>query len=108
MTSQILFDQNSMVLELQGLKDSVSDTYINTATVAVTLVDSDDVNVVGETWPLTMIYVASSNGNYRAILPDTLTLAVGSLYAAKISATGGVDLVGYWKWPLVVESRDFL
>jgi len=106
-TSQILFTLNDMILELQGFKDVVADTFINNATVTVTLVDKDGTNVAGETWPLTMVFVGASNGVYRATLKDTLTVTLGEVLTAQISANGGAGLQGRWDLPIVVKERKF-
>jgi hypothetical protein len=93
-----LYIGNDNILELNGLLNvSVSpSTYVNTASVAVTLYDTNGDEVSGETWPLTMSYVASSNGVYRATLSDSLSLKVNRRYRAKITANGGAGLQGEW------------
>ncbi len=103
--TQVIFDLNDNLLELVDLKDVVADTFANAATVTVTLVDKDDVEVVGETWPLTMAYVAASNGKYRAVLKDTLTLTVDALYTAKIDVNDGANKQAHWKFLLRAETR---
>jgi len=103
--TQVIFNLNDNLLELIDLKDVVSGNFANSAAVSVTLVDKDDANVVGETWPLTLDYVAASNGLYRAVLKDTLTLVVGGLYTAKIDVNDGADRQAHWKFLLRVETR---
>ena len=76
------------VISISGLKDVIADTYINTATCAVTLKDANGNNVSGETWPLTMNYVSASNGIYRATLADTLSVSAGD-YTAIVTANAG-------------------
>lgn len=103
--TQVIFNLNDNLLELIDLKDIVADAFANSATVAVTLVDEDDVEVVGESWPLTMTYVAASNGLYRAVLKDTLTLVVDALYTAKIDVNDGPNKVAHWKFLVRAETR---
>jgi hypothetical protein len=103
--TQVIFNKNDNLLELVELKDVVADTFVNTATVSVTLVDKDGVEVSGETWPLTMLYVAASNGIYRATIIDTLTLIVDALYTAQITANDGANRLAYWEFPIRVETR---
>ncbi len=103
--TQVIFNLNDNLLELIDLKDVVADAFANSATVTVTLVDKDDVNVVGESWPLTMNYVAASNGLYRAVLKDTLTLVVDDLYTAKVDVNAGVDKQAHWEFPIRTETR---
>ncbi len=103
--TQVIFDLNDNLIELIDLKDLVSGNFANSATVTVTLVDKDDVEVVGETWPLAMIFVPASDGLYRAILKDTLTLVVGSLYTAKIDVNDGLDRQAHWDFLVRAEIR---
>lgn len=72
-----------------GLVDIEGD-FINTATVTVTLYEADGTTeVVGETWPLSMSYVAASDGVYRGTLQDGLTLLDGAIYKADVIADDG-------------------
>ena len=100
-----LYLSNDNVLELTGLINTVTNTYLNSATVTVTLVDNADVEVSGETWPLTMTYVAASDGKYRATLTDSLSIIGGTRYTAKIAADSGAGLKGYWECRVVAEIR---
>ena len=101
----VLYKGNDMVLELSDLTNETTGAAINDATVTVTLVDSTDTNVVGDVWPKTMTYVTSSNGLYRATLLDTMTLADGAKYKAKISANAGDGKQGYWEKDLICRVR---
>src|SRR4029077_18100883 len=92
------FVANTNVLDLIGLKNEIADSYINDADVTVTIKDAGSVDVVGETWPLTMAYVAASSGDYRAILSDTLEFAAKTKYLAYITADGGPDLMARWTY----------
>jgi hypothetical protein len=101
-----LFISNDNVLTLVGLQNSDTAAYLNAATVTVTLVDSDGTDVAGVTWPLSMGYVAASDGKYKVILPDTITgLTAEDALTAKITADGGVGLQGYWEIPLTAKTR---
>lgn len=103
--TQVIFDKNDNLLELVDLKDVVADTFANAAAVTVTLVDDAGVDVVGETWPLTMGYVAASNGLYRAVLKDTLTLVPDDLYTAKIDVNDGANKQAHWEFLVRAETR---
>ncbi len=103
--TQVIYNLNDNLLELIDLKDVVADAFVNGATVTVTLVDSDGVEVVGDTWPLAMVYVVASNGLYRATLKDTLTLVVDALYTAQIDADDGAGRAAYWEFPIRAETR---
>lgn len=104
MSALKLYIGNDNVITLSGLQDSIDDSYKNAASVTVTLVDSEGTEVAGETWPLSMAYVAASNGEYRATLADTLTLEAGE-YIAQVSADAGAGLKGYWEISVTVQTR---
>lgn len=104
-TTHIIYKGNDMVLELRGLASEVTGDYLNYATVAVTLKDASGVEVSGESWPLAMAYVASSNGKYRATLADTLSLTDRARYTATITADAGAGLKGEWVEDLVCQLR---
>jgi hypothetical protein len=88
-------------ITLEGLKDSTNNQFINTATVTVTVYSPANVALSGTSWPVTMSYVASSNGNYRGILPATLVVNKGETLTAKVTATvGGLSRV--WDFDVVV------
>ncbi len=108
-TDQVIFYQNDMLIEIDGLRDVLAApaTFLNAATVTVTLIDDEGNQVAGETWPLSMAYVAASNGIYRATLVDMLTVVKNAQYTAQVSANGGAGLQGYWELPLTVKLRKF-
>lgn len=103
--AQILFFGNDNLIELRGLKNEVAGTYLNAATVTVTLKDSDGDNVAGASWPMTMSYVASSNGIYRATLPSTLSVVEDGRYTAVVAVNGGAGLVARWDLPCLCRDR---
>ena len=96
----------SDVLEVGGLRNSVTGAYLNSGVTAdVTLVDSLGVEVVRSagTWPQTLAYVASSDGIYRTTLDGAgLTLSPGDWYKAKLSIDAGGGLEDYRELPVEV------
>ncbi len=103
---ELIYYLNDHVIEVDKFYDEVDGSYINSATVTVTLVDSTGTDVVGQTWPTALPYVASSDGKYRATLADTMTLVKGQPYTAKVTANGGPGLMGYWEVPVKVVTRN--
>lgn len=103
--ADVIYKSSDNLLELDGLKNAATDAYINDASVSVTLVDAGGTEVVGQTWPTTMIYVPLSSGKYRATMKDSLSLTEGGKYFGKITADGGTDLLGYWEFPVYAEVR---
>lgn len=104
MTS-IIYKDNEHLIELDALQNAADSSYLNSATVTVTVKDSAGVNVTGETWPKAMAYVASSNGKYRATLSDAMAIVPGRYYAAYITAESS-GLTGNWQIPLRAAIRD--
>jgi hypothetical protein len=111
--ASIIYVANTNVLELSGLKSAIEDAFINDATVTVTLKDSEGNAVTGQTWPTTMAYVAASDGVYRAIMKDGLSIVaadddsaegVGE-YTAFIEANAGTDRIGHWEFPVTAATR---
>lgn len=91
-----LYIGNSNMVELAGLRASnTPTTYINDATVTVTITDLAGTEVTGETWPKSMNYVASSNGVYRADLSASLGLTEDSSYLVVVNVTA-TDGTGKW------------
>lgn len=102
------FVANSNVLELIGLKDEVEDTFIDDATVTVTVKTSAGVEVEGDEWPVTMEYVTASDGDYRAILTNEIEFVAKHHYVAFIDADGsssGEERVGHWEFPFTPLKR---
>lgn len=104
-TEYVYYKGNSTVLEIDALTNAQTAAYINDATVEATLVDRSDAEVSGQSWPLTLSYVAASDGTYRGVLEEDLVVVAGAPYTAKITATSG-SLVGYWELPVSVRARE--
>jgi hypothetical protein len=52
-----------------------------------------------------MAYIEDSDGNYRAILKDTLELEDGITYYAHIDADAGSDRIGHWEFAFKAKIR---
>lgn len=101
----IVYVDNTNILEVQGLKDAILNTFINDADVTFTLVDSAGEEVAGQAWPTTMDYVDASSGDYRAVISDEVELVNRASYVAQIRADAGTDRIGYWEFPIVPKTR---
>jgi hypothetical protein len=99
-----LYPQNTQVIELDGLQDSVTLDFSNAAAVSGTLYDQyGNPDAVLQNVPMT--FVPASNGNYRGIVSDTFDAALGSGYRLEIQATSdGSEAV--WSIPAQVKLRD--
>jgi len=98
-----LYLDNSNVVELRDLTNSVTGLADEGASVSLTITDQSGTAVTGETWPVSMAHV--SNGLYRATLSESLSIVSGRKYFAVVSATGSGGQVGKWTCPVVAEVR---
>lgn len=104
MSARVAFITNTNLLEVIGLKDAIDDSFINNATVTATIKDSTGAVVTGQVFPVTLDYVAASDGIYRASLDKALALIDDAEYTAEITAiTTAGD--GFWEFPFVAETR---
>lgn len=75
------------VLEVNGVFDSLDNSYINDATVVATLYDRTNATVSGQSWPLTLGYESGSDGIYKGVLQDTLALTITYPYRLVVTIT---------------------
>ena len=88
-TTQLIFRNNDHLIKLTGLKDASDDSFINDATVTVTIKTLADVAVSGISWPLTLVYTASSDGDYTVTLDKAIILVLWDRYVAEITVVAG-------------------
>ncbi len=93
------------IVELKNLINGVDGSYINNATVDLTLL-LDNVAVAGQAWPTTMAYVAGSSGLYRGTISPSVAVIEGDIYIAQINVNAGVGLVKRYKCKVVFETAD--
>jgi hypothetical protein len=98
------FVGSDQLVTIEGLRDPATNAYVNTATIEVTMTDAEGTAVAGQTFPLLLDYISSSNGNYQGLLEDTRELVDGQLYWLEITANAG-GLVKTWKWADVARYR---
>lgn len=102
---QTLYVGNDTILEIDNLKNELTGAFLTAASVTVTLKDSTGANVIGDTWPKTLTYLASSNGVYRCTLLHALALVAGRRYTAVIVADGGAGLYASFTVDCVARTR---
>jgi hypothetical protein len=91
------------VIEIDGLQDLVTQSFLNSASGSVTLVDSRG-NPDPVLNDIVMSYVPASNGDYEAIVPDTFDAPLGSGYTLEITAQQG-SVQSFWSIPVQVKLR---
>ena len=107
MSTSLWLIDNSVVVELSAVKNNVTDQYDNAADVNVTLKTLAGIGVAGQAWPVTMNYVAASDGVYRATINPGVAIKANQSYRAHITATGSGGEIGHWEEEVrAVRRRD--
>lgn len=102
----VIFEDNDMLIEIDELRDSADNSYLNAATVTTTLKDSDGVAVTGGAgWPVSMNYVAASNGKYQGVVDNDLALDDGDTGTVEITAVEGT-LEAFWELSFTCRRRQ--
>ncbi len=83
-----IYVNNDNAVTVNGLKDLTTDTFINDAVVNATLQDCDGNNIAGGSWPVTLSYIAASDGEYRGVIQDTVNIVADTMYQILITAVG--------------------
>ena len=102
-TGLIFYVDNPNVLEWQDVTNSITGLAVTNADVVVTLLDTDDAQVAGQTWPATMTHVAG--GTYRAILEADIAIIANRRYFAHIVAEVSGDPMADILAPITVRTR---
>ena len=108
MTTAVAYVGNTNSILLSGLKDELANTWINDATVTFTIKDATGTPLEGVSWPLSMSYIAASNGNYAGYLTHSMGLLNGKKYTALIDADGSTsdtELFGHWELSFTAKNR---
>jgi len=93
---------NDHLIELLGAQNAADDSYLNSAVVSAVIKDSNGTAVTGS--PVTLSYVASSNGNYRGTLDKDAGLTDGEIYTVTITLSqSGID--AEWEIDVTAEKR---
>ena len=105
--AELIYIDNTNVIELTELTNSVTSAAITNATVTVSLYDSAGVLVTSQSspnqiFPLSMSHVAG--GTYRAALIDGLVIVENRQYIAHIDANAS-GTIGHWELPVRAKVR---
>ena len=70
---------------------------VNDATVTATLTDMSDVDVTGQSWPITLSYVTDSDGIYSASVTPVSGIVAGTKYKVILDVEGdGGEPIAQW------------
>ena len=100
----VMWVDNDMLLEIDGLQDSSDDSYLNAATVTATIKDPDDTEITGQTLPISLSYVSGSNGKYQGVFDTLLALTAGDAGTIEVTAVEGT-LNAYWVLTYMTRAR---
>ena len=101
-----LHPSNDMWLSITGMQDPANGIFLNTASVQVTLVDKTSlVPITGQSWPVMLMYVTGSNGDYRAVLSRALDVEVHQELRALCVIDNGAGFHAESSLPVVVAER---
>ena len=87
---------NSIDFEMALTNPEVSPIYVNDATVTATITDASDVDVTGQTWPVTLDYVTGSDGVYKKTIGPVSGIAADTVYKVIFDVTGAGGLIAQW------------
>lgn len=89
--SLALYVGEDMAIQMIGLRDAITGSYVNDATMTYTLKTAAGVAVTGAS-AISMAYVAASDGNYRGTMDAAVsgTLTNETVYYLEITVSGSV------------------
>ena len=99
----VLLIANSNILEVNGLRNGLTNSFVNTATVIATLEDLKGNEITGQVWPVTLDYVAESDGCYRTTFATDLSIESDKRYKLILVVQGdGLDA----RWEKFIQAKD--
>jgi hypothetical protein len=107
MTTDVIFTDTDTLYRVSGVFNQQTEAYVNDAVVTLTLLDDADVEVGGQPggWPLTLDYIAESDGDYRGTVSDAITAVAGTTGTAVVEIDGD-GLQTTLRLPVSYEERD--
>ncbi len=99
----IIFKDNSTVIEIPALQRGSDDQHIADASVTLTLRNTDDTEIAGESWPISMGLVDGSRSTYRVTLDHTLMLP--NRVVVHVVVDAGPGLHAEWRKIFNVKER---
>jgi len=89
----MIYAANDNVYEVLDLFDHVLERYLDgTDAVLLTLRDEDGTNLANVSWPATMAYIAGTQGGFRAVLSDVMTVPINTVGSALIVVTDDLQI----------------
>jgi hypothetical protein len=85
---RVLYQQNTQIIKLQGLRDGETGVFISVATVSATL-KARDGSTVSQINNLALSYVPGSNGDYEGTVDATFNPPKGGGYILTVESVDG-------------------
>jgi len=100
----VYWNKNDNFLELDGLTNARTNTYVTTGTITVTVVDaSAETDISGVVWPQSFTATGTS-GDWVVVLDGGMVVTAGQKLVAQINADAA-SLSGYWESDIIVRTR---
>jgi hypothetical protein len=100
-----LYIGNDTQIDVTGLQNADDSSYLNSATVTVTVKDLAGSEVSGVSWPVTLSYESASNGNYTGAIDKDISIIESATYFVEITAAeSGLD--AFWRIQAVAQYRE--
>ena len=103
--TDVIYVDTDSLYKILGVYNEGTGSYVNDATVELTLLDSNDDEITGQTWPLTLTYGTSSDGDYVGQISDAINVTAGSTGTAVIDIDGA-GLQTQLRLPVSFAERD--
>jgi hypothetical protein len=105
MSGDLIAGNNDNLLQVLGLKNSLTGLVISDAVITANVLDSTNTLVSGVTWPLTLNYISGTSGIYRVVLPASLNLISGKFYTINITAVSLLNGTCSWSQTIKATTR---
>lgn len=104
---EIIYIQSDNIIEVTGVTNAATGAFLNDATVTLTLLDAAlETPIIGQTWPLELSYITASDGNYRGMIINGITVSENQILLAEVIVDAGAGLRRYWQRPCVAQIGD--
>ena len=105
MTCSVIYINTDTMFTVTGVYNEQSKSYVNDAVVTLTLLDDAGDEITGMTWPATMSYVASSDGDYERNIVEGIGAVAGTTGTAVVHIVGD-GLESNLRLPVEFKEQD--
>lgn len=100
-----LFWRNDNYVLLEGLRDAATGEFVNDAMLTLSIKDENRATISGAS-AISFTYIAASDGRYKALVPATVQLTIGTVVKGTITCSNyGLR---YDDVPIDIEKRSGL